>query len=344
MSFSSLIASPAAPHIVVNAAVAEAALKGLSADHKSLPPWLFYDAEGSRLFERITHLREYYLTRLERSIFVDHGDEIVEAAAGEERLSVLELGAGTASKTVVLLQSLMRRQRDVLYMPVDVSQAALEAARRNVHAVLPAIRVRPICSEYTNTAPLDLPQEGRRLALYIGSSIGNFDAGEAMDVLRWLRDQLEPADTLLLGTDMVKDVAPLLAAYNDKSGVTAEFNKNILVRLNRELGADFSLDTFGHKAIWNAAASRMEIYLTSARPQWVRVAALDRSFRFERGEAIHTENSYKFTPEAVEEMLLKSGFVLERSWYDAKKWFGVHLARVIDDESLLEEDTGEAAA
>lgn len=325
---------------------ASAVLEGLSAKRKYLPSWLFYDAAGSHLFEAITRLPEYYLTSREHSIFSGHAKEMIAAASGteSETLSVVELGAGSASKTLVLLRALVASQGRAVYMPVDVSEAALKWASGNVHAALPTIEVRPICSEITHEKPLALPQTGRRLALYIGSSIGNFDLEDAVDLLQWLRSQLQPADALLLGTDMVKDTAPLLAAYNDEAGVTAEFNKNILARLNRELGANFVLDAFEHRAVWNASASRMEMHLDSKRNQTVRIPPLDRSFQFKRGESIHTENSYKFTSEYVEDMLLKSGFMLEQSWYDADRWFGVHLARVVDGETMLEEDAEEAAA
>ncbi len=327
-------------------AVAKAALEGLSAKQKYLPSWLFYDAPGSRLFEAITRLPEYYLTSLEHSIFLRHADEIIVAASGlgGEQLSILELGAGSASKTVALLRALMARQGHALYMPVDVSEAALQWASRNVHAALPAVEVRSICSEFTQGKSLNLPEENSRLALYIGSSIGNFDPEEAVELLQWLRSQLQPGDALLLGTDMAKAAAPLLAAYNDKAGVTAAFNRNILARLNRELKADFALDAFEHRAIWNAEESRIEMHLDSNRNQAVRVPLLGRSFNFRRGESIHTENSYKFTVEAVEDMLLKSGFVLEQSWYDSDRWFGVHLARVVDSETMMEDDAEEEAA
>ncbi len=325
---------------------ASAVLEGLSAKQKYLPSWLFYDEAGSRLFEAITHLPEYYLTSREHSIFSQHAAEMIAAASGigDEPLSVVELGAGSASKTLVLLHALAVKQARAIYIPVDVSEAALQWASRNVQAALPMVEVQPICSEITHEKLLDLPQEGRRLALYIGSSIGNFDLEDAVELLRWLRSQLQPADTLLLGTDMAKDTAPLLAAYNDTAGVTAAFNKNVLARLNRELGANFALDAFEHRAVWNAAASRMEMHLDSKRNQTVRIHSLDRSFTFKRGESIHTENSYKFTPEDIDDMLLKSGFVLERSWYDRDRWFGVHLARVVGSEIMVDEDAEEEAA
>jgi len=330
---------------------AEAAvvLEGLSARQKHLPPWLFYDEAGSRLFEEITQLPEYYLTAREHSIFSRYAAEMLEAASGSPAsdcksvpLSVVELGAGSASKTLVLLRALAERQGGGMYLPVDVSRSALEWAHKNVQAALPAIEVQPICAEITQEKRLELPQQGRRLALYIGSSIGNYDPEEAIELLQWLHGQLQPGDALLLGTDMVKETAPLLAAYNDAAGVTARFNKNMLARLNRDLEANFDLDAFDHRAVWNAKASRMEMHLDSRRNQTVRIAALDREFRFKRGESIHTESSYKFTPHAVEEILLESGFSCEQSWYDEDRWFGVHLARVVDSETMLEPE--EAAA
>lgn len=325
---------------------ASAVLEGLSAKQKFLPSWLFYDAEGSRLFEAITRLPEYYLTSVEHSIFLEHSMEMIAAASGiaKEPLSIVELGAGSASKTIVLLRALAANQSRTVYLPVDVSEAALEWASKNVHAALPTIDVQPICAEITREQQLSLPEEGKRLALYIGSSIGNFSSKEATDILGWLRSQLQPGDSLLLGTDMVKDPTPLLAAYNDTSGVTAAFNKNVLARLNRELAANFALDKFKHRAIWNAEASRMEMHLDSLQDQTVHIAALNRNFHFKRGESIHTENSHKFTPGTVEEILAQSGFVQKQSWYDANQWFGVHLAYVVDREAMPDSEAEEAAA
>jgi L-histidine N-alpha-methyltransferase len=310
---------------------AAATLTGLSAVPRYLPSWLFYDMAGSHLFEQITELPEYYLTRTEHEIFRAHAIEMIETAAGDcGQLAMVELGAGSATKTLVLLEALAARQRAAVYLPVDVCEAALRMAARNIRAALPSIRVQPIRADITHAEHLNLPQSGRRLALYIGSSIGNFDPEEQVELLRWLRTQLQPGDALLLGTDMVKDEATLHAAYNDSAGVTAAFNKNILTRLNRELGAEFSLDAFEHRALWNAERSRMEMHLFSTERQMIPIAALGRAFTFKAGESIHTENSYKFTHASVLELLARSGFALERSWYDRAHWFGVHLARVLD--------------
>jgi L-histidine N-alpha-methyltransferase len=164
--------------------------------------------------------------------------------------------------------------------------------------------------------------------LYIGSSIGNYELDEAAELLATIRRSLSPGDALLLGTDMVKDEATLLAAYNDEQGVTARFNLNMLSRINRELGADFDLNSFSHKAIWNTRASRIEMHLESLRPQTVRIADLDLAIRFSKGETIHTENSYKFTEKMVRDVLSDGGFLLENTWTDDRNWFAVHLARV----------------
>lgn len=318
--------------------VADAAHSGLMAHPKYLPSWLFYDAAGSSLFDRITELPEYYLTRLEREIFERHAAEILATAAGNDRLTLVELGAGNASKTLILLRALVAHQGAARYVPVDVSAAALSTAQSNVHRALPRVDVQPVQAEYMREMPLngtgEQLRDGRSLVLYIGSSIGNFDPLEASDLLQRVREQLQPGDAILLGTDMVKAIPVLLDAYNDAEGITAAFNKNVLTRLNRELAADFDLDAFEHRAIWNQKQSRMEMHLISHRRQKVRIQALELEIAFDAEETIHTENSYKFTPGAVQDMLEGAGFVVERSWYDPQHWFGVHLARVTERVEL----------
>ena len=312
-------------------AVACEAIQGLTAEPKTLSPWLFYDEAGSHLFEQITALPEYYLTRAERSIFADHADEILAHAAGGKRLTLIELGAGTATKTGLLLAAAVRRQGAVVYQPVDVSETALGEARENIEASIPGVTVNPQVADYT-AAPLALErQPGTRvLALYIGSSIGNFNPEDASEVLRNLRSQLQPGDSLLLGTDLAKDEPTLLAAYNDASGTTAAFNLNILTRLNRELGADFRLGAFAHMAIWNPLESRIEMHLESLRKQRVHIPANNGcpayTVDFAPGETIHTENSYKFTATTIAALLAESGFHPSHTWHDAKKLFAVTLA------------------
>jgi dimethylhistidine N-methyltransferase len=299
---------------------------GLSSSPKTLPCKLFYDQAGSALFEQITRLPEYYPTRTELEILRDRSGEI----ANEVRpgVTVVELGAGTATKTTTLLQAFSRRQLRVPYFPVDISPAPLAEARMRVESQCPRVSVRPVVADFSQGFDFlqDIP--GRKLVLYLGSSIGNFDPGPAVAMLSQIRSQLAVGDALLLGTDLVKDPSILVPAYDDAQGVTEQFDKNILARLNRELGANFDLDFFRHIAIWNAEQSRMEISLVSLRPQVVDLGLLNRQVRLANGERIHTESSYKYTMPMVREMLERSGFSLDATWFDHQTWFALHLARV----------------
>src|ERR1700722_18109271 len=279
--------------------------RGLLEQPRSLPPWLFYDARGSRIFEQITELPEYYPTRTERSILASFCDEIIAAAcpARSDAMRLVELGAGTASKTTILLDAAARLQSEVLYAPVDVSSDALDVACETIAASLPEVCISPIVANYVTHPPQLESFDGTTLALYIGSSIGNFTPEEARRILRNLRGQLRSGDALLLGVDMVKDEPTLVAAYDDREGVTAEFNLNMLHRLNRELDADFDPETFRHRVVWNAAQSRIEMHLESMCDQSIRIAAAQLDVYFEEGERIHTENSYKFTDATIRTLL-----------------------------------------
>jgi L-histidine Nalpha-methyltransferase len=301
-------------------------IDGLTAPHKTLPCKLFYDEIGSALFEEITGLPEYYPTRTELEILRKYSREIALAAGCP--ISVVELGAGTATKTEMLLRALAGRQMRVKFFPVDISPSALAAAKKRLRAELPGALVRPVIADFSDGFHFLREISGRKLVLYLGSSIGNFDWNDAIALLRKVRDQLCPGDALLLGTDMVKSPEILVPAYDDAQGVTAEFNKNILRRINREFRGDFDLDSFRHVAEWNAVCSRMEIYLESCKPQVVTLAATGATVRFRAGERIHTENSNKYIPEMVRQLLCVSGFRLEKSWFDDREWFGLHLARV----------------
>jgi dimethylhistidine N-methyltransferase len=300
--------------------------EGITGFPKTLPCKLFYDATGSELFEEITRLPEYYLTRTELSILRDHAAEMV-AVAGQN-VTVVELGAGTAAKTCTLLEALSRRQMRVAFFPIDISPAALAEARERVSQQCPTVTVKPVVADFGHGFGFLRDIRGRKLALYLGSSIGNFDPEAAVEMLSQVRAELAPGDALLLGTDMVKDPSVLVPAYDDSQGVTAKFNKNVLRRLNRDLQADFDLDSFRHLALWNPIRSRMEIYLESLRTQMVTLRMLQLTVRIHAGERIHTENSYKYTMPMVRGMLEESGFRLERTWFDPCKWFGLHLARV----------------
>jgi len=305
---------------------ADEVILGLTSPHKTLPCKLFYDEIGSALFEEITRLPEYYPTRTELEILRKYSREIALAAGSP--ISIVELGAGTATKTEMLLRAISRRQMRVNFFPVDISPSALSEARKRLRAELPGALVRPVIADFSDGFHFLKEISGRKLVLYLGSSIGNFDWTEAIALLRKVRDQLCPGDALLLGTDMVKSPQILIPAYDDAQGVTEQFNKNILRRINREFHGNFDLDSFRHIAEWNPERSRMEIYLESCKSQVVTLAATGTTVRFRAGERIHTENSNKYTPEIVQQLLRVSGFRLEQSWFDERQWFGLHLARV----------------
>ena len=327
-SLSSIPALPEAAQTPVGSEV----FIGLTSRPKTLSPWLFYDEEGSRLFEAITDLPEYYLTRTERGIFVRHADEIIAAAADDGAagpLTMIELGAGTAAKTRLLLEAVARRQGKVDFLAIDVSETPLTAAKERIETEIPSVTVTPRVADYT-TGVADLPANGkRRMVLYIGSSIGNFEPADALKLLRDVRRRLDPGDKLLLGVDHVKERSVLVRAYDDEAEVTAAFNKNVLTRINRELGGDFNLRLFRHRARWNHEHARIEMHLESLIAQQVRIEALELDVRFARGETIHTENSYKFTRKAVVSMLEQAGFSLSQCWSDEREWFGVYLATAV---------------
>ena len=320
--------------------VASAVRDGLSCRPKRLPSWLFYDDAGSDLFEQITRLPEYYLTRTERAILVAHAGEMIALAAqqaGNELdgndstcLRITELGAGSADKTRLLLKAVAARQGTLVYEPVDVSASALEAARERIEREIPAVVVAPRILDYTQGLDLEPSAGGeRRLVLYIGSSIGNFEPHQADQLLEGIRTGLEPGDALLLGIDLIKEESTLLAAYDDAAGVTAQFNLNVLARLNRELAANFDLEAFTHRAVWNRADSRIEMHLESRAAQRVKLPLLDLEVTFSKGERIHTENSYKYAPGQAEALLQAAGFIPESTWTDARGWFAVCLGRVL---------------
>jgi dimethylhistidine N-methyltransferase len=300
-------------------------LEGLSAQPKHLPPKLFYDALGSQLFEEITRTREYYPTRTERAILEEFAGDIIGEAGNN--LTLVELGAGSASKTRVLIRAILRRQLRLEFHPVDVSPAALQQAMASLNGDFPRLHVSPIAADYSQHLPDLRSRPGRKLVLFIGSTIGNFEPEEAQQFLQSVRASLQSGDALLLGFDMVKDAQVLHAAYNDAAEVTAQFNKNVLSRINRELGGDFDLDEFNHVAFWNARKSRIEMHLESRVDQNVYITDLGRNFQFSFGERIHTENSYKFTAASIARLLRQSGLSLEKTWSDPKKWFSVVLAR-----------------
>jgi len=304
---------------------------GLRAKPKRLPPYLFYDDEGSRLFEQITELPEYYLTRAERSIFVDHGRDIVRLASdgGGHPLSVVELGAGTATKSEILLGRIVELQGNCRYWPVDVSQAPLEAAQSRIATMQPDVSVVPLVMHHEQAFEEIRQLEPRQLVLFIGSSIGNYEPADAVRLLRGIRGAVHSDGLLLLGTDMCKSPETLLAAYDDLAGVTAQFNLNVLARINRELGGHFVLDRFRHVALFRESRSRIEMHLESTTDQLVRIDALDLEIPFRKTERIHTESSHKYDMPSVANLLACSGFELRHTFWDKHKRFAVHLASAV---------------
>jgi dimethylhistidine N-methyltransferase len=300
-----------------NPALLDEVLRGLRGTPKVLPPKLFYDEEGARLFERICTLDEYYLTRSELTILRAHAAEIAELAG--PRCALVEYGSGAGVKVRLLLDAL---NTPVAYVPIDISRAQLAAVAKELAAEYPAVTVRPLCADYT--APLRLPRlpaGARRLAFFPGSTIGNFHPAEAAAFLHRIRCTVGPTGALLLGIDRRKDARILHAAYNDRAGVTAAFNLNMLGRLNRELAADFPLERFEHRAVFNDEASRIEMHLVSREPQVVHVAG--ESIAFEAGESIWTESSYKYDETRFCQLIAAAGFTIARLWTDSKEQFWV---------------------
>jgi dimethylhistidine N-methyltransferase len=300
--------------------------RGLTARPKTLPPYLFYDAAGSELYERITELPEYYLTRAERRIFATHADAIVAHARGAGPLTVVELGAGSASKTELLLRAAVARRARCLYVPIDVSRTALAAARERLHAELPLVEVRPLATTYDLALPALGDTPSPHLVLFIGSSVGNMADEEASALLDSIRKALPGEAFLVLGTDLRKSPDVLRAAYDDASGVTAAFNLNVLARINRELGGHFDLRRFRHVARWNEGESRVEMHLLSTFAQDVAVDALGLRIHFDAGETIHTESCAKYDVPRVERLLARGGFTRVTSYEDREFGFAVHVA------------------
>jgi dimethylhistidine N-methyltransferase len=298
-------------------------LEGLSQRRKRTPPKWLYDARGSALYERITRLDAYYPTRTETRILEGNAREI--AAAIGPGAALFEYGSGSAAKTALVLSAL---DRPAAYVPVDISRSALLGAAERILRRFPALPVRPILADFTRPVPLPLGDlaAARRVAFFPGSTIGNFDPPDAVGLLRRMARDAGPGGRLLIGVDLRKDAGTLVRAYDDEEGVTAAFDLNLLARINRELGADFDVTRFRHRAIFDERLSRIEMHLESLEPQLVHVAG--RPFTFREGETIHTESSYKWDLTGFDALAAIAGFSAERTWTDEKAWFCVKLYRV----------------
>ncbi len=295
---------------------------GLTADPKTLPPKYFYDARGSELFDEITRLPEYYLTRAETSILRRHAGEIAERSRCE---SLVELGSGTSAKTRLLLRALLDGGTLREFVPFDVDPAVLTEASDALAAEYPGLRIAPFVGDFESDIGA-IPLGGRRTVAFIGSTIGNLEPVARADFLAQVGAVLRPGDTFLLGTDLVKDTGRLLRAYDDAAGVTAEFNRNVLVVVNRELDADFDVEAFRHVARWDAENEWIEMRLRSQRAQQVTIGDLDLVVSFAAGEELRTEISAKFRRSGVEAELAAAGMRILRFWTDADADFGLTLA------------------
>jgi L-histidine N-alpha-methyltransferase len=295
---------------------------GLRAGPKDLPPKYFYDDRGSRLFDDITRLGEYYPTRAERAILAARADEIATSTGAD---TLVELGSGTSEKTRLLLAALARTGRLRRFVPFDVSETTLRAASAAIAAEHPQIGVHAVVGDFEHH--LDrLPGGGRRVVAFLGGTIGNLAPPARHRFLTAVRAGLGPGDTLLLGTDLVKDPIRLIAAYDDAAGVTAEFNRNVLHVLNRELGADFAPEAFAHVARWDPEAEWIEMHLRPDHAQTVKVPALDLVVEFAPGEAMRTEISAKFRREGVARELAGAGLELREWWTDPAGDFALSLS------------------
>ena len=295
-------------------------ISGLREKPRRLSSVYFYDDEGSDLFDQITRLPEYYLTRVEREILETHASAIA-ALIGDEPSCVVDLGAGSGDKTQVILGCMRERHHDVRYAPVDVSAAALWSAEQSMQRRLPGLRVDPVHDDYIRgLSRVRAAQVGRRLlVLWLGSSIGNFNDADAVDMLRGLSEVCSPEDVLLVGFDLLKEPDALVAAYADSQGVTAEFNYNLLRRINRELGADFDVEQYVHHATFSPSESRMESYLISKRSQTVTIGG--QRFELDAWEPIHTEVSCKYSMRRIDDLLSAAGLERVAIFTDGERRF-----------------------
>ncbi len=301
---------------------------GLCAERKYLAPKYFYDELGSALFEAICFLPEYYLTRAETEILERYSSEILASVDGPVQL--VEFGSGSARKTRLLIGAALDRQRIVDYRPIDISSSALVDSSLALVASYDRLHVNAYASDYVEVlASGRLRTEQRVLALFLGSNVGNYEPRAAVTLLKAMSASFKPGDALLLGTDMKKDAATLELAYNDPTGVTAAFNKNLLARINRELGGRFDLDAFAHVARYDAARGAVDSFLVAQRGMRVPIAALEIEVTLTAAESIHTESSYKFSNDDVARLAAKAGFRVARRWTDSLGRFALNLLVIL---------------
>ncbi|MEK6336840.1 MAG: L-histidine N(alpha)-methyltransferase [Acidobacteriota bacterium] len=300
---------------------------GLTADPKALPSKYFYDELGSHLFEALCCLPEYYVTRDEREILEKYSVEIIDAVNLPARHGVrlIELGSGSAEKTRQFIAPLLTRTAELHYVPIDISETSLIRSSEELLQLYPQLRITAYAGDFSPaldalTQPAAADQQTQRtIVMFLGSSIGNLTREESITLLRQVRGLLGPNDVMLLGADLKKSLDILLPAYNDALKVTAAFNLNLLVRINRELGGTFDIERFEHRALYNEELSRIEMHLFSRMAHSVRIQKIDLEVAFVAGESVHTENSYKFDLRMLENLAGITGFFLEKTWHDSNK-------------------------
>jgi L-histidine N-alpha-methyltransferase len=307
---------------------------GLTSKPKTLSPKYFYDELGSHLFEAICCLPEYYLTRSESEILERHIDGIISATRANllEGVELIELGNGSSLKTRYFIEALLSRTRQLRYLPIDISAPSLARSSKELLQSYPDLNISAYAGDYSSALALlsrNSKSDRTRIVLFLGSSIGNLDGNESIGLLRQVRESLSPSDVLLLGADLKKPAAILVPAYDDSLGVTAAFNLNLLVRINRDLDGRFDLAKFRHRSIYNQEMGRVEMHLVSRQRQNVQIRTIDIEVGFQEGESIHTENSYKYESADLARLAAASDFKLERAWLDHNKWYSFNLLRAV---------------
>ncbi|TLX66549.1 MAG: L-histidine N(alpha)-methyltransferase [Thaumarchaeota archaeon] len=322
-------------HFMVNNEFANAVQKGLNDKQKHLSPKFFYDKIGSKLFEEICNQPEYYLNRIESQILTTSVSEIMNTLK-EKEISVIELGNGNSVKTRILLKRFHANLNKVCYFPIDVSLKMLKKSMKDLSTEYKDLEIFGTCSDYVSglrkvnefmKMKNKIPQ--KKLLIFLGSSIGNFDPQQAKNFLHTLSKYMRKEDLFLIGIDLEKEKSILDKAYNDRMGITAKFNLNVLARINRELDGEFKLASFEHRSFYNKQKHRIEMYLESEMDQEVKIGTIEKSFRFKKGETIHTENSYKYSQNALNLLVKKSGLEMIRKFTDPKKQYALVLLKKV---------------
>ncbi|MDX2301284.1 MAG: L-histidine N(alpha)-methyltransferase [Microscillaceae bacterium] len=306
-------------------------IKGLSSDPKCLYSKYFYDKRGSELFQEIMNLEEYYLTRCEFEILSTYKHDLLEIFQSDApQFELIEFGAGDGLKTKILLEYFLKQSSRFKYIPIDISSAALKGLLEDLSKTLPKLQVEGVCDDYFKALKkLKLDSSVHKVVLFMGSNIGNFTPEQAQRFLVAIQENLNPGDLLMIGFDLKKNPHIVLNAYNDKKGITCEFNLNLLRRINREMGADFEIKNFCHYPIYDPASGAAKSYLMSTVKQKVHVEKLDFTVEFEAWEAIHTETSHKYTPYMINRMAEEAGFERLTNFYDQRNYFTDSVWRVI---------------